>query len=235
MYSFPSGCTCLYDMLDCIYKATAVLCPSEKYIKILSFCDRNELSDKKLLPQEFVSALGNMSYAEEKRILNFISGFFGVVPVRNSTKKCCFSIEERRGIFVVYTLTVISDFSRGKYFLTVEKSEKTNDTITFMFKKNAVNVRISDIIYVDYGNHSVEVHTVNEKLSFFSVRFEDAAQRLLEDQCFLRSYKNCIVNMDRIVSYDEDSFMMENNVRISIPKRRKKDIIKAYNDYLLMK
>lgn len=235
MYSFPSDCTCLFEMLDSIYKATAVLCPSEKCIRILSFCGKSEFVDKMLTPVEFISAIGNVCDCEKKRLLDFICGFVDVVSVKDCVKKCCFKVSEKKGIFATFTLTARFDFSKKKYYLTVEKSALANDTITFMFKKNAVNVNLSDIIYVDYGNHSVEVHTASGKMSFFSVRFEDAARTLLDNQNFLRSYKNCIVNMDRIISYDDDSFLMENDVHISIPKRRKKDILKAYNDYLLMK
>ncbi len=235
MNSFPSDCSCLMEMLTSVYKATAVLCPTEKYIKILSFDSDCDFIEKKLQPYEFISTLGNFTEDEKMRFFAFLEGFLNTVPTKNTLKKLCFTVEENHGIFVRYTATVNSSAANMKHFLTVSKSEQTLETITLMFKKNSVDVKLSDIIYVDYGNHSVEVHTTSGKLSFFSVRFGDAAARLLENQNFLRSYKNCIVNMDRIVSYDEDSFIMENDVRISIPKRRKKEILKVYNDYLFIK
>lgn len=235
MNSFPSDCTCLFEMLDSIYKVTAVLCPLEKCIKILSFCGNGEFIGKKLSPGEFVSVIGNINDFEKKHLLDFICDLFDAVPSKDCVKKCCFKVLEKKGILTTFTFKARFDFTKKKYYLTVEKSAAANETVTFMFKKNAVNVKLSDIIYVDYGNHSVEVHTAGGKMSFFSVRFEDAAKILLENQNFLRSYKNCIVNMDRIISYEKDAFLMENDVHISIPKRRKKDILKAYNDYLLMK
>ena len=119
--------------------------------------------------------------------------------------------------------------------MTVTDYEHSDNTITLMFKKNAVNIRLSDILYVDYGNHSVEIHSTGGCSSFFSVSFSDVADRLLKHDNFLRSYKNCLVNMDRIAQVAYDAFIMDNGVSISIPKRRLKEIKKYYDDYQKMK
>ena len=72
-------------------------------------------------------------------------------------------------------------------------------------------------------------------MAVLTVTFADAAESVLKNRCFLRSYKNCVVNMDRIKGVDGDSFIMDNGDVISIPKRRLRDIKSEYDTYLALR
>ena len=147
---------------------------------------------------------------------------------------CC-TEQVKPNVIRQYVLSLYPQKEDGKILVTVSKTQISDSLITLMFKKNAVNLKLEDILYVDYGNHSVEVHTDKGSNSFFSVSFADVADELLKHQRFVRSYKNCIVNMDRVVSTKNDSFLMDNGDRISIPKRRLKQIKRTYEEYRIVK
>ncbi len=235
MNDFLTVNSCFYEMLSSIYKATGVLYPSEKNIKILfldnaigNFPEKTELS-------MFFELFGSVTVDEMKKLEDFISSFLNENHSENLVKKMCFTVQEKPKMFVRYVVELIVNSQCDKYFIAVSKVKGLSDTITLMLKKNAVTIKLSDIIYVDYGNHSVEMHCTSGNESFFSVCFSDVAEKLLKNQNFLRSYKNCIVNMDRVKCVDDDSFIMDNGVRISIPKRRLRQILKEYNDYRIIK
>ena len=101
-----------------------------------------------------------------------------------------------------------------------------------MQNKTAVSIRISDICYVDYENHSVLIHTETEIKRFFSVTFAEVASSLENRGDFLRSYKNCLVNLEKVGRIEDDSFIMKNGDIISIPKRRAREIKGAYAEYV---
>ena len=117
----------------------------------------------------------------------------------------------------------------------MREAENTEDIITFHLKKSTVNFNINDIIYVGYGNHCVEIHKTEECINMFSISFADAADVFLKHKNFIRSYKNCLVNMDKVKYVDNDLFVMDNGEVISIPKRRLKEIKKIYSEYVILK
>ena len=147
----------------------------------------------------------------------------------------CFSEQVKPNVIRQYVLSLYPNKEDGRILLTLSETEVSENRITLMLKKNAIDLMLGDILYVDYGNHSVDVHTDKGISSFFSVSFPDVADELLKHDCFVRSYKNCIVNMDRVVSTKNDSFLMDNGDRISIPKRRLKSIKQTYEAYRIVK
>lgn len=235
MNDFLTDNSCFYEMLSSIYKATGVLYPLEKNIRILFFDNVIGTFSEKTELKTFFELFGSVTADEMRKLKDFVSDFLNEKHVGNSVKKMCFTVQEKPKIFAQYVVELISNSQYDSFFVAVSKAESLSDTITLMLKKNAVTIKLSDIIYVDYGNHSVEVHCTSGNESFFSVSFSDVAEKLLKNQNFLRSYKNCIVNMDRVECARDDSFIMDNGVRISIPKRRLRQILKEYNDYRIIK
>lgn len=62
--------------------------------------------------------------------------------------------------------------------------------------------------------------------------FDDFAPMLEPYSQFLWCYRNCMVNMDYIESFDDKDFILNNGERLPIAKARKQDIIQAYADYV---
>ena len=148
-------------------------------------------------------------------------------------KTFCFSIEREHNIIRWYELAFYPQKGAQKVLVTVREIDKKEDAITLMLNKKPVTVYLKDILYVDYGNHSVDIYTDGKKTSFFSVAFNDVARVLMKHTRFLRSYKNCIINMDRVERIENDSFVMDDNEIISIPKRRLKEIKAVYDAYVV--
>ncbi len=148
-------------------------------------------------------------------------------------KTYCFSIEREHNIIRWYELAFYPLKGEEKMLVTIREIDKKENDITLMLNKKPVTIYLNDILYIDYGNHSVDIYTDGKKTSFFSVAFNDVAKVLLKHTRFLRSYKNCIINMDRVERIENDSFVMDDNAVISIPKRRLKEIKAIYEAYVI--
>lgn len=152
-----------------------------------------------------------------------------------SARSYNFCAETRPRIVKRYTAFIYPSGEKGKLYFTVRESENTEDIISFQLKKSTVNFNINDIVYIGYGNHCVEIHKTDECINMFSISFADAADVFLRHKNFVRSYKNCLVNMDKVKCIENDLFVMTNGENISIPKRRLKEIKKTYEEYVILK
>lgn len=95
-------------------------------------------------------------------------------------------------------------------------------------------VLLSDIIYADYNNHYIQVHTEKEVLRSY-MPFGDLADMLKEFPQFLYCYRNCIINMDEVTVYDNGDFVMSNQERIPVYRKLRTDMKQAYADYIFAK
>ncbi|MBR3994489.1 MAG: LytTR family transcriptional regulator DNA-binding domain-containing protein [Clostridia bacterium] len=229
-------CVRCNEMLNHIYKITVNISVKEKTARVISYREDESMVGQEIFLEMFPEKFDELD-AEARAALREILSQSELCQVLDAevVKKDCLTVQINHNIYSKYIISLYPIKHLGRIYMTVADYEHTDNTITLMFKKNAVNIRLSDIYYVDYGNHSVEVHSTQGHSSFFSVSFSDVADRLLKHGNFLRSYKNCIVNMDRIVNVTVDSFIMDNGESISIPKRRLKEIKKYYDDYCKMK
>ena len=153
----------------------------------------------------------------------------------SSARSFNFCAETRPRIVKRYTAYIYPSGENGKLYFTVRESENTENIISFQLKKSSVNFNINDILYIGYGNHCVEIHKTEECINMFSISFADAADVFLRHKNFVRSYKNCLVNMDKVKCIENDLFVMTNGENVPIPKRRLKEIKKTYEEYVILK
>lgn len=93
-----------------------------------------------------------------------------------------------------------------------------------------VKIRLDHIIYTDYHNHYIQIHTpVRIVKSYMS--FSDFSQLLEPYPQFLNCYRNCIVNMDHVASLKGYEFVLKNGDIMPITRNRKTDIKQKYADY----
>lgn len=92
-------------------------------------------------------------------------------------------------------------------------------------------ILLSDILYTDYSNHYIQIHTTNCVIRSY-MSFGDFSPMLEPYPQFLWCYRNCMVNMDYIESLEERDFILKNKERIPISRARKKEITQAYANYL---
>lgn len=97
--------------------------------------------------------------------------------------------------------------------------------------RDRTRVPVSDIIYTDYSNHYIQVHTVS-CIVRSHMYFHDFRPMLSPYPNFLWCYRNCMVNMDFIESYTDRSFLLKNRECVPIAAARRREILQTYADYI---
>lgn len=212
-------------VLECIFDFVA-----EYSIKDKKFRGCFSKSDK-----EFENMLFNlddfckyMRFAEKDKLCeSFIRGVYD----KNANKTLCISLCNKERTVKKAVLTFCPKVSEQKVFIAVNISAFSNKNMTVTINKVERVIDLESIIYVGYGNHRVEFYTEKENIMVSSINFAQAAETLLRHSNFIRSYKNCIINMDKVKKIEDDAFLMKTNDILSIPKRRLREIKAAYSDY----
>lgn len=103
-------------------------------------------------------------------------------------------------------------------------------------KEGRENVRIllRDILYADYSNHYVQLHTKRRMIRTY-IPFGEFSPLLLSHPQFLYCYRNCIVNMDEIASMDEKDFILRSGERVPIGRTLRPAVRQRYADYAFEK
>lgn len=92
-------------------------------------------------------------------------------------------------------------------------------------------ILISDIIYTDYHNHYIQVHTSSSVIRSY-MSFGTFRPMLEPYPQFLWCYRNCMVNMDYIEALDEKDFLLKNGERIPISKAFRQEVTQSYANYM---
>lgn len=100
--------------------------------------------------------------------------------------------------------------------------------------RTMVKVPLQEIIYTDYYNHYIQIHTTERMIRSYQ-QFDSFSPLLLCYPQFLCCYRNCIVNMDRIASIDKNDFIMETGERVPIIRNSRHEIYQQYADYQFCK
>lgn len=97
--------------------------------------------------------------------------------------------------------------------------------------RHHTRILLSDIIYTDYYNHYIQIHTPSRIIRSY-MSFKDFAPMLEDYPQFLCCYRNCMVNMDYIVYMDANDFVLTSGERIPILRARRKEIRQSYANYI---
>lgn len=92
-------------------------------------------------------------------------------------------------------------------------------------------ILITDILYVDYHNHYIQVHTPQRIVRSY-MPFGEFSPMLSPYGQFLWCYRNCMVNMDYVDTWESHDFILKNGERVPISKSQKKEIIQTYANYI---
>lgn len=88
-------------------------------------------------------------------------------------------------------------------------------------------ILIRDIMYTDYYNHYIQIHTPGRMIKTY-MSFAEFSPLLLKYKQFLSPYRNCMINMDYVQQMDDHDFLMKDQVQIPINRARKSEIRQAY-------
>ena len=100
--------------------------------------------------------------------------------------------------------------------------------------RTLVKIPLNEIIYTDYYNHYIQIHTAARLIRSYQ-QFDVFSPLLLCYPQFLCCYRNCIVNMDHVDSVDKHDFVMENGERVHITRGNRNSIYQQYADYQFLK
>lgn len=115
--------------------------------------------------------------------------------------------------------------------LCVKALKKETQYIEVKEGRVYTKVILSDIVYTDYHNHYIQIHTKDCVIRSY-MSFADFSEMLKPYPQFLCCYRNCMVNMDKVASMEENSFIMNNKERIPISKKIKGEVRQSYADYV---
>ncbi|MEF9939500.1 MAG: LytTR family DNA-binding domain-containing protein [Clostridium sp.] len=100
--------------------------------------------------------------------------------------------------------------------------------------RTIIKLPLQDIIYTDYYNHYIQIHTANRMIRSYQ-QFDTFAPLLLFYPQFLCCYRNCIVNMDYIANVDKNDFIMTTGERVPIIRANRHTIYQEYANYQFLK
>lgn len=100
--------------------------------------------------------------------------------------------------------------------------------------RTMVKIRLEDILFTDYFNHYIQIHTYSRIVKSY-MKFDDFSPLLLRYPQFLCCYRNCIVNMDKVISVEKNDFILVNEERVPIIRRKRQEIHQSYADYQFKK
>lgn len=85
------------------------------------------------------------------------------------------------------------------------------------------------ILYVESQNRTVNVHTTKEILNVY---FDMGELERRLGSGFYRCHRGYLVNMGYITGYERDSISLTNGETIYLSRRKYKEFVKTYMDYL---
>lgn len=94
-----------------------------------------------------------------------------------------------------------------------------------------VDVPFEEILYAQYANHIIDVHTT---LGVFCTRqsFQDFAAQFPHTGRFCVCGRGLVINLSQVAQVRDDALLLKNGETLAIPLRRRKEVQRAYTDWL---
>ncbi|MEG0650427.1 MAG: LytTR family DNA-binding domain-containing protein [Oscillospiraceae bacterium] len=112
-----------------------------------------------------------------------------------------------------------------------KESGKNSAYIEVKSGREMVRILYSNIVYIDYYNHYVQIHTKDRVITTYSL-FSAFFEQLENEKRFLLCYRNCAINMDEVGKLTQKDFLMSSGDIIPISHKEHKEIRAKYSDYV---
>lgn len=124
------------------------------------------------------------------------------------------------------------DYSRFKVTMDRCMKELSHKDLYIVVKESRthVKIRLADIVFTDYHNHYIQIHTSLRVIKSY-MQFQDFLELLKPYPQFLNCYRNCVVNMDHVTCLKGYEFLLSTGDIMPITRNRKNDIKQKYADY----
>ena len=176
--------------------------------------------------------------------MNGTSGMDTAIAIRQQNKDCFLIFTTTSADFAAKSYRVrafdylVKPYSYEQFAETMGLLDKdlVSSSSFIQVKANRMQVRIrcQDIIFADYYNHYVCIHTVKEPIRSL-MPFEELEKKLAAYPQFLVCNRNCLLNMEQVVSVPKDGFKMSSGEVLTIKRGSEKELRQHYADFLFTK
>ena len=127
-----------------------------------------------------------------------------------------------------------ADFSQTMDYYLSMKAKRSSHYIEVKESRVMVKIPIDTILYTDYFNHYIQIHLADRIVKTY-MRFEDFSKLLLCYPQFISCYRNCIINLDKVVRLEKTSFVLTSGEHLPITRSLRLQIHQQYADYQFRK
>ncbi|MEG2002656.1 MAG: LytTR family DNA-binding domain-containing protein, partial [Clostridia bacterium] len=162
--------------------------------------------------------------------------------IRQTNTKCLIVFVSTSNSFAVESYGVQAtdyllkpyDYQQFEKVMDKVNGDVSQKSVYFTLKNKSEDHRIllSSIIYIDYFNHYVKVHTDDGVVKSYLVTFDEVQKTLSVYKNIIWCYRNILVNMDKIAKTDDFYFILSNGENIPINRDKVKEIKNEYRSYL---
>ena len=178
----------------------------------------------------FQSKASGISLAEEIRKQD---GDCAIVFTTVSTDFAVQGFEVRALDYLVKPIAYNS-FSRTMDYYLKHAPSRQSRYIEVKESRVMVKIPIDTILYTDYFNHYIQIHLADRIVKTY-MRFEDFSKLLLCYPQFISCYRNCIINLDKVVRLEKTSFVLTSGEHLPITRSLRLQIHQQYADYQFRK
>lgn len=119
--------------------------------------------------------------------------------------------------------------------LAVKSLSQAASFITLKTGRNQTRVLLHKILYVDYSNHYIQIHTEQGETVTSRMYFEEITKILAPYPQFLYCSRNCIINMDKVSRLEKADFILASGECIAMNRNTVAELRQKYADYIFQK
>lgn len=164
--------------------------------------------------------------------------------IRKSDSNCCIVFSTSSADFAVEGFQVrafdymLKPISYGRFQetcdLCLEELPERKYYIEVKEGRVYTKILVSDILYTDYYNHYIQIHTTDSMIRSY-MSFSEFEPMLADYPQFLCCCRNCTVNLDKVVDVKDRSIILNNGEHVPISAKLKKEVHSKYRDYTFHK
>ena len=119
--------------------------------------------------------------------------------------------------------------------LATKALAETASFITLKTGRSQTRVLLHKILYVDYSNHYIQLHTETGEIIASRMYFEEITKILDPYPQLLYCSRNCIINMDKVTRLEKTDFILSSGECIAMNRNTVAELRQKYADYIFQK
>ena len=123
------------------------------------------------------------------------------------------------------------DVRRMLHLINLDKFEEER-MVEFPDKSRC---RLHDILYSEYSNHKITIHLEDGDELYVWMSHAELEQLLENKGDFFTCTKGIVINLEKVVSFTEDSVKLNNGSLVPVSRARRSELRKVHADYIMRK